>query len=211
MKNEVKDFKRKELFDMYHERSNPFLFVTTKIDITNIVNYCKKHKNYYATIGYFILLAANELDCFKYRLENNKIYKYDDLRVNFVQMIDDDEIGFFGWDNKSSYKDFIKEFEQNQDKFFKEKILYDSIDEGEVWFSCTPWFEFSSLVVPFDKNITVPQFIWSKFIEENDKVYTNLMIMVHHGFADGNHVGKFLKLLNEKIDNLDAIVGKEVH
>ncbi len=211
MKNEVKDFKRKELFDMYHERSNPFLFVTTKIDITNIVNYCKKHKNYYATIGYFILLAANELDCFKYRLENNKIYKYDDLRANFVQMIDDDEIGFFGCDNKSSYKEFINEFEQNQDKFFKEKISYDSIDEGEVWFSCTPWFEFSSLVVPFDKNITVPQFIWSKFIEENDKVYTNLMIMVHHGFADGNHVGKFLKLLNEKIDNLDAIVGKEVH
>lgn len=211
MRHEVKDFKRKELFDMYHERSNPFLFVTTKIDITNIVNYCKIHKNYYATIGYFILLAANELDCFKYRVENNKIYKYDDLKCQFVQMFDDDEIGFFACDKKDSYKEFINEFTSNQDKFFKEKVSSDSVDEGEIWFSCAPWFGFSSLVVPFDKAITVPQFIWSKFIEENDKVYTNLMIMVHHGFADGNHVGKFLKILNEKIEDFDNIVSKEVY
>ena len=44
MRNEVKEFKRQRLFDLYDVRSNPFLFVTTKIDITNIVNYCKIHR-----------------------------------------------------------------------------------------------------------------------------------------------------------------------
>ena len=36
MKEEIKDYCRQDLFDYYHKRSNPFVFVTTKIDITNI-------------------------------------------------------------------------------------------------------------------------------------------------------------------------------
>lgn len=211
MKQEVKDFKRKELFDYYHKRTNPFLFVTTKIDITNIVNYCKIHKNHYATIGYFISLAVNELDCFKYRFENNKIYKYDSIRPSFVQMLDDDKIGFFSYDMKNDFKEYIESFECNQTKLLTKGKSIDVPDQGEVWFSCAPWFEFTSLVVPFDKNITIPQFIWGKFTEENNRYYTNLMIMAHHGFADGNHISKFLKLLKDKIDDFDKIIKKEVN
>lgn len=210
MRHEVKDFKRKKLFDIYHERTNPFLIVTTKVDVTNIINYCKKHKNYYAAIAYFISLAANEIDAFKYRNEQDKIYKYDDLRINFTQMFNDNEIGFFSCETKENFKTFIEEFNEKQNLFFekKEPIIYN--DEGEIWVSCAPWFEFSSLVVPFDKKITIPQFIWSKYYEENGKTYTNLMIMVHHGFADGNHIRTFLEKLNDKFNKLDEIVNKEV-
>ena len=35
MKEEIKNYCRQDLFDYYHKRSNPFVFVTTKIDITN--------------------------------------------------------------------------------------------------------------------------------------------------------------------------------
>ena len=31
---------------------------------------------------------------------------------------------------------------------------------------------------------------------KNNRIYTNLMIMIHHGFADGNHIGIFLNKLN---------------
>ena len=52
MKEEIKNYSRQDLFDYYHERSNPFVIVTTKIDITKIYNYCKLHKYHYATIAY---------------------------------------------------------------------------------------------------------------------------------------------------------------
>ena len=38
MIKEVKDFKRKELFEHYNSADNPFVIVTTKIDITNVMN-----------------------------------------------------------------------------------------------------------------------------------------------------------------------------
>ena len=67
MIKEIKNFERKELFEHYHSFSNPFAISTTKIDITNIVNYCKKHRNFYATLGFIITKTANQIDEFKYR------------------------------------------------------------------------------------------------------------------------------------------------
>ena len=81
MRIEVEDFKRQKLFEQYDNKTNPFLFVTTKVDITNIYNYCKVNRNFFATMGYFISLVVNEMDCFKYRKENGKIYKYDTLKI----------------------------------------------------------------------------------------------------------------------------------
>ncbi len=55
---------------------------------------------------------------------------------------------------------------------------------------------------PYEKDLTIPQLIWDKFIFIEDHVYTNLMIMSHHGFVDGFHIGKFLNILDEKITQI---------
>ena len=70
----------------------------------------------------------------------------------------------------------------------------------EVWISCIPWFSFSGLITPFSKEVTIPQFIWDKYRRVEDKYYTNLMIMIHHGFADGSHLAKFIEILQKNIE-----------
>ena len=45
--------------------------------------------------------------------------------------------------------------------------------------------------------ITIPQFIWDKYENIGDKYYIDLMIMVHHGFADAYHVKLFLDKFDE--------------
>jgi len=210
MRQEVLDLKRKELFEYFDSKTNPFIILTTKIDVTNVVKYCKIHKNYYATIGYLICETVNEIDAFKYRKEDDKIYKYDELKINFTQMIDEDEISFFEIDKGKTYKSFIEEFKKEQEKLINDKKVTISKEQGEIWVSCAPWYEFTSLVTPYDKNVTIPQFTWGKFKEENGKFYTNLMIMVHHGFVDGNHIGILLNKLNDKINNFDKYIERMV-
>ena len=201
MRTELKDFERQGLFEQYHAKDNPFLYVTTKVDITNIYNKCKK---YYATIAYFIAVALNDIDNFKYRYEDGKIYKYDKLNPNFTQMFDDKNIGYFTCQFKDTYAEFIKEYCCMQDMFQKNQKTYANEDPGEVWCSYVPWYNFSSILTPFDKRITIPQFIWDKFSFENDKTYINLSIMAHHGFVDGYHVGLFIEKFNYIIENLDS-------
>ena len=201
MIKEVKDFKRKELFEHYNSADNPFVIVTTKIDITNVINYCKIHKNTYATLGYLILKTANEIDAFKYRYKNGKIYYCDVIKPNFTDMYEDQSIGYFCFCYEPDYNNFITKFKKAREDFLNKKELLTDNDIDEVLLSCAPWFKFSSLIPPINKEITIPQFIWDKYELDIDKYYVNLMIMVHHGFADGYHIGKFIEDLNKNISD----------
>ena len=203
MKTELKDFDRVELFEHYNTQDNPFLYVTTKVDITNIHKMCKK---YYASISYFIAMATNRIENFRYRYEDGQVYLYDKLKPNFTQMLKDNNIGYFTCDFKESYGEFIEEYLEVQNKFHTTGKSCANEDKGEVWCSYVPWYNFTSIITPFNKENTVPQFMWDKFAFEDDNVYINLTIMAHHGFVDGYHIKLFLDEFNEIIMNLEQYI-----
>jgi len=192
MIKEVKNFKRKELFDHYHACDNPFLIISTKIDVTNVVNYCKKYKHFYPTLGFLVTKTANQLDAFKYRYKNSKFYYCEEIKSNYTQMFDDENIGFFSIPAINDFDEYIKQFLKTQEQFLKEKRSLNEDNLNDIWISCAPWFSFTNLVPPFNKEVTIPQFIWDKYESVNERYYVNLMIMVHHGFADGYHIGQFV-------------------
>lgn len=202
----INEWNRKELFNHYDSLTNPFVFVNTSIDITNIYNYCKKtHKSMYATIGYLITMTVNKIEEFKYRKVDNKIIVHDQIKGNFTENIDGKKIGFFTLDYTEDYDKFINSFYSEREELIhptkeRPEINYDS---DEVWMSCAPWFVMNSVLPPFTKENTIPQFIWDKFIIKDSKVTINLMIMAHHGFVDGFHLGECINLLQESINNFN--------
>lgn len=198
---EVKNFKRQDLFDMYNSRTNPFSFVTTRIDITNIYNLCKTKKHHYASIAYFLTKAMNNVDEFKYRYIDGKIYKCDVIRPSFTDILDDNTIGFYTCEMLDDYDEFLEHFDKIKKQFLKREYKAEPVQDV-VWISCQPWFNFTGVVPPFDKSITIPQLIWDRFTFEGDKCFINLMIMVHHGFADGYHIGKLIQNIEKIIDSL---------
>lgn len=204
MIKEVKNYKRKEIFYHYNSCDNPFVIVTTKIDVTNIVNYCQKHKYFYATMGYLVTKTADEIENFKYRYQDNKFYYCDEIISSYTEMFDDGNIGYFNLDIISNYNDYINNFITTREKFRKENKYVTKSKLNEIWLSCSPWFTFSSLIPPFNKKVTIPQFIWDKFELINDNYYIDLMIMAHHGFVDGSHIGKFIELLNKNIKDFNG-------
>lgn len=201
MIKEVKEFDRKEIFENYNSCDNPFIIITTEIEVTNIVNYCKKHKNFYATLGYLVATTANEMDAFKYRVKDEKIYYCDEIISNYTEMLGDNKIGYFNVELKDDYNEYIKEYKKVREDFLEKEYYNTEIKLNEIWISCSPWMTFTSLIPPFSKKNTIPQFIWDKYRQENDKYKIHLMILVHHGFADGSHIGKFVNTLQEKINN----------
>ena len=49
---EIEDFSRKNLFEYYSSMDSPFIIMTVPIDVTNVVEFCKIHKHFYATMGF---------------------------------------------------------------------------------------------------------------------------------------------------------------
>lgn len=203
MIKEIKEFKRKELFEHYNNCDNPFIICTIPIDVTNIVNYCKEHKNFYATMGFLVTKTVNQIDEFKYRYKDKKIYYCDIVKSNFTEMYEDETIGFFGIPYTNDFHEYIENYLETQKEFKRNKKLETESDIDEIWLSCEPWFSFKGFIPPFNKKISIPQFIWDKFEYVDGRYNLNLMIMIHHGFADGFHIAKFINLLKENIKSFN--------
>lgn len=203
MREEVKDFKRKDLFDYFSSKDNPFSIITTKIDITNIYNLRKEQGNYYGSIAYFFTKAMNRVPEFRYYSENGLIYKYDVLNPSFAEVVEDGNVGFFTCPFDDDYSKFMETYKIIKEKFKNNELAEESDHGGVVWVSCVPWFNFSSCVPPIDKNVTIPQLIWDKFKFEDGRCYVNLMIMAHHGFIDGVHIGKYISEIEKVIGEIE--------
>ncbi len=202
IKTEITKYNSLELFNYNKNKDKTFIYVTTRIDITNLYNLGKVNKSCYGTIGYYITLAMNEIDEFKYRYENDKIYLYKEIMPSYTQMLKDNTIGFFACPLDKSYKSFIKEFKRINKDFINNTNAFQNNGQDVVWLSCSPWFTFTGIITPYDKSISIPQVTWDKFTFEDNKCYINMCIMVHHGFVDGYHIGLFINELNKIISNI---------
>lgn len=203
MIKEIKNFKRMDIFNHYNECDNPFLILTTPVDITELVKYSKIHKKFYGTMGYAVMMAVNKVDAFKYRYKDNKIYYCEPIRANYTQKLYDD-IGYFPVKYNENYSEYIKDFINTENKFYKEEKYIQYDDLAEIWTSCAPWFKFNSLVPPINKKVSIPQIIWDKYELKDGRYYIDIMIMIHHGFADGYHINLFLEELNKIIKNFES-------
>ena len=109
MIKKLKEFDRKDFFDYYNNScDNSFLSFTIKLDVTKIVKFAKKHKtSFYATMGYLLTKAINNVDNFKYRYFEGEFYYCDKIRANYTQ-IKDGEVAFFGMPDIENYYEYIK-------------------------------------------------------------------------------------------------------
>lgn len=192
---------RIDIFNHYDACTNPFLIISSKVEITNIYNIAKRHcLSMYAAIGYIIAKTANEFEGFRIRKENDKLVLYDNIIPNFTENIDGKRIYYFDVDFNENIDKFNEEFIKTRELFKNKDIVFDS-KSNEIWITCAPWFSFNTITPPYNHDLLIPQFIWDKFNKEDNKVTTNLMVMIHHGFMDGYQLGMFYKKLEENIKN----------
>lgn len=117
---------------------------------------------------------------------------------------EDGNIGFFDVKYTNNYNDFMNEYSDKKAKLLNGEEIEINSDQGEIWYSCIPWFNTTQILTPFNKSVTVPQIMWDKFMFESDNVYINLTIMVHHGFCDAFHLGEFIKNFEDVVKNIES-------
>ena len=205
-KNIIDNYKRSQTFQHYNVMDNPFVVMNTKIDITNIELYCKKHKHRYATTGWVLLKAANQVPEMRVRFEQGHFYQYDKMNIEFMFPFENHVAGYIACEMKDNYKEFIDEYEKQKTIFDKTQTSIFAKDKGEIWCTCEPWLELTSIIPPYDKLEHTQEFIWDKIKEENGRYTINLCIMFHHGYLDGEQVGEFLKILNDLIEHFNQVI-----
>ena len=205
MKKKIENYKRRELFEHYDNFTKPFASVTTKIDVTAVYELSRQKGHFYAIFGYCLTKAMCEIEEFRVTYEAREFYLHDTIVPSYTEVLNDGTIGFFDVPLKDTLEEYLASYDETRISLLNGETLTYSAD-AVVWLSCEPWFKASAIDPPFDKNTRIPQMIWDKYEKVGELYYVDLLIFFHHGFADGQHLGRLISAINENIANLKNIL-----
>ena len=203
-KIDISSWNRKEHFEFFCTFEEPFFGVTTSIDMTIVYEKAKALQ-----IPFFVyylhktIAAINQVENFRYRIEENEVVLYDEIDASATIMREDKTFGFSFMKFHSDIQDFAKiaqiEIERIQ---ITPRLFTREFPENIIHFSAVPWINFTGLTHSrkYTLKDSCPKVSYGKLVEENGKKSMALSVTVHHGLVDGYHIGLFIEALQTELN-----------
>lgn len=206
-KLDFETWNRKEHFEFFKQLEEPFFGLTTKIDCT--IAYQKSKELGVSFFEYYLhktLIAINEIENFRYRIIDDKVFVFDKINASATIMREDKTFGFSFIEFHENLKVFSENTMKEVDRVRNTTGLF-TIEfplVNLIHFSTIPWINFTSLshARSFTFPDSCPKITFGKMkVSKSGKRKMAMSIHVHHGLVDGYHVGEFVelfqKLMNE--------------
>lgn len=204
---DLESWPRKETYRFYGSLDYPHFNVCADMDITLLHSYLRnKGLSIFTAVLFGVCKAANSILEFRLRIRGEEIVIHDVVHPSFTVLTEDNLFGFCETKYTGEIKDFFKYTEEAIAKTKSVPSLDDEAGRDDYLFVSTlPWVRFTSISHPIHMHPadSIPRITWGKFTEENDQVIIPLSVQIHHGLADGYHVGRFFSLFQEWADQPD--------
>ena len=203
-KIDISTWNRKEHFEFFCTFEEPFFGITTPIDMT--IAYEKAKAMQISFFVYYLhktLAAVNQVENFRYRIEGEDVFLYDEIDASATIMREDKTFGF----SFMKFNEDIHEFNTIVQKEIERiqtttGILTREYPENIIHFSAVPWVNFTGLT--HSRNFGVadscPKISYGKVVEENEKKSMAISVTAHHGLVDGYHIGLFIEALQTELN-----------
>jgi chloramphenicol O-acetyltransferase type A len=200
----LETWNRKEHFMFFKQMEEPFFGITTTIDCTKA--YIKSKELNVSFFAYYLhktLLAVNQIENFRYRIIEDEIYIFDQINASATILREDKTFGFSLIEYDSDIKQFaeitkieIARIQTTTGLFTRE------FSENLIHFSAMPWINFTSFshARSYTWPDSCPKISFGKMMDQNGTKTFAMSIHVHHGLIDGYHVGEFVNLFQELIN-----------
>ena len=190
-KIDLNTFDRRFAYNNFINFDNPYVTIVCEVDITNLVNYTKTHKNFYHSMCYLVMKAMNKVRNFGYRFINGEVYHCENVGIGPVGRTEDNNIFFYHGPYTDTLQEFLEKTEEYKQLVLSGKNEQTEETQQEIYVSCFPWIKMTALSVPVTKSGQNPQVIWDKFETKDGKTTINLFVYAHHSFCDGLHIAQF--------------------
>ena len=203
-KIDLNNWNRKGHLEFFSAFQEPFFGITTTIDCT--IAYEKAKAMQISFFVYYLhktLAAVNQVENFRYRIEENEVVLYDEIDASSTIMREDKTFGF----SFMKFNEDIHEFNTIVQKEIERiqtttGILTREYTENIIHFSAVPWVNFTGLT--HSRNFGVadscPKISYGKVVEENEKKSMVISVTAHHGLVDGYHIGLFIEALQTELN-----------
>ena len=195
---------RKEHFLFFKQMEEPFFGVTTRVDCTKA--YAKAKELGVSFFTYYLhktLIAVNSVENFRYRIIDNEVYVFDPIDASATILREDKTFGFSLMKYDQNLNAFA-EITRNEIARIQNTtgLITRDFEINLIHFSAVPWIDFTSYshARSYTWPDSCPKISYGKIVEKNGQKSMAISVHVHHGLADGFHVGQFLTLLQELLN-----------
>lgn len=198
------NWSRKEYFEHYFSNVPCTYSMTTKLDITKII---ESKKKLYPAMLYYLTTIVNRHVEFRIAFnKDNELGAYDEMLPCYTIFHKDTETFSNLWTVYcKDYEEFYKMYENDLRQYGNQKGMFGEPDVPDNCFtvSMIPWVSFEGFNLNLQKgyDYLLPIFTMGKYYEENGRILLPLAIQVHHAVCDGFHLCRFINELQELINS----------
>ncbi|WP_299222437.1 chloramphenicol acetyltransferase [uncultured Aquimarina sp.] len=204
---DLSTWNRREHYEFFSGFDEPFFGIVSTVDFT--IGYQKIKDNGYPYFLYYLhkaVKAANRIAPFRYRIEEDKVYIYDQVHASATIGREDHTFGFSFIEFDEDFKVFRVQAQKEIEAVRNSTGLRHNDNAkrmDSLHISSIPWYNFTGIshARHFQYRDSVPKISFGKYTKEGSKINLPISIHVHHALMDGYHVGLYLeefqRLLNE--------------
>ncbi len=207
-KIDINSWNRKEHFEFFKDYEDPFFNITFTIDITKLKSFCKENNlAFWLANYYFAMKTSSQIQEFRLRLHDGAVYEYNAIKMGSTIFNEDKTFSFCYFPMTDTVFDYVRKAEEIIAKH-KQGTIDSSVEKdylGVVHGTVVPWLSFTGIKHPRsgkEKDHGIPKFAFGKYYQEGDKYLIPFSIEAHHALIDGYHVGNFVTLYQETINQI---------
>lgn len=198
------NWERKEHYLHFIDEVRCSYSVSINLDISNL-----NGKRLYPTMLWLLTQTVNQMPEFRTSLTDKGLGYFDEMHPAYT-IFNQERKTFSGiWtEYQPDYLSFLCSYEKDVGEYSSTTQYEPKPGRPANSFdvSMVPWFSFTAFNINVfgDGKYLLPIFTMGKVFEENEKTMLPLAIQVHHAVCDGYHVGKFIEILQTKINEFDV-------
>lgn len=196
----IETWLRKEHFQLFNSFDDPYYGVCVNIDCTQAYRNAKeKGMSFFLYTLHKALSAAQLIEPFKYRIENDEVFIYDQIDAGSTIGRSNGTFGFVQLLYYPDLNKFITVSSVEVEKVKNATTLLRSPAGNVIRFSSLPWIDFTSISHASNSLFkdSCPKISFGKMTENNGKRTIPMSVHVHHALIDGLHVGQFIDCFQE--------------
>lgn len=199
-------YKHLSYFRLFSRMENPFINLTVKVDVTPVLEFCKKKGcSFYTAFIHLVAVSANKIPEFRQRIYNDGIIEYDNCLTSNIEILEDKSYCYcylrhdMDWDEYLEYARIEREkSRENPTSIENSDIL------NFIYIFGVKFHSFEHLTLPYMNNKdSNPRISWGLYEQDFDgKTRLPLSLQVHHGLIDIYQIKIFLENLEKMISEL---------
>jgi chloramphenicol O-acetyltransferase type A len=199
-KLDLNHWPRKEHFEFFHSFEDPYYGVCVTIDCTCAYRFVKaRGMSFFLYCLYQTLAASQQIEAFRYRIEQDEVFLYD--RIDGGSVIDrpDGTFGYGFLPYSEKLEEFLDAAHHEMARIRSTTGLPRTTANNIIRYSSLPWIDFTSLshARAFSRPDSCPRITFGKMTEHDGRRTMPLSIHVNHALVDGLQLGQYLELFQQ--------------